>query len=244
MKTARKNARRASALVAKAAGLAWGVRAGVGAGDLAGWRTALSLATIMLAARTGLAGPEGAQVVRGDVSISRSGNETLIRAGRNSIINYRSFDIAGHESVRFIQPDANSRVLNRIGGASPTRIDGALTANGRVYIVNPAGVVFGGGARVNVAGIFAAAGQMSDADFVRGKDRFSLSGSVVNEGSITGSFVGLLGKHAANMGTIVAPDGAVVMAAGADVYVGQRDGTTYTGAKLTVSRSRGIGRRC
>lgn len=239
MKTARKNARRASALVAKAAGLAWGVRAGVGAGDLAGWRTALSLATIMLAARTGLAGPEGAQVVRGDVSISRSGNETLIRAGRNSIINYRSFDIAGHESVRFIQPDANSRVLNRIGGASPTRIDGALTANGRVYIVNPAGVVFGGGARVNVAGIFAAAGQMSDADFVRGKDRFSLTGSVVNEGSITGSFVGLLGKHTANMGTIMAPDGAVVMAAGADVYVGQRDGTTYVKVEGAASAPAG-----
>lgn len=235
MKTARMNARRASALVARASGMAWGVRGG----ELAGWRTALSLAAIMLAARTGLAGPEGAQVVRGDVSISREGNQTLIRAGRNSIINYRSFDIAGHESVRFIQPDAGSRVLNRISGASPTRIDGALTANGRVYIVNPAGVVFGQGSRVNVAGLFAAAGQMSDADFARGQDRFRLTGAVVNEGSITGSFVGLLGKHASNMGTILAPDGAVVLAAGSDVYVGQRDGTTYVRVEGVASAPAG-----
>lgn len=201
--------------------------AGVRAGVLRGWRGAAAAGALVLAASGALGEPEGARVVRGDVSIQRNGSETLIRASRNSIINYRSFDIAGHESVRFIQPDASSRVLNRIQSASPTRIDGSLTANGRVYIVNPAGVVFGQGSVVNVNGLFAAAGNISDESFLRGQDRFTLSGSVVNEGTITGSFVGLLGRHASNVGSIVAPNGAVVMAAGQDVYVGEHGGNVY-----------------
>src|SRR5262245_50673922 len=67
-------------------------------------------AAVALAASAVLAGPEGAQVARGDVRITRNGAETVIRAGNNSIINYRSFDIARHETVRFIQPSASSRV--------------------------------------------------------------------------------------------------------------------------------------
>lgn len=196
-------------------------------GWLGGWKAALSVGTLALAAGGALAGPEGAQVVRGNVSISRNGSETLITAGRNSIINYRSFDIGANESVRFIQPDAAARVLNRINSAAPTRIDGGLSANGRVYIVNPAGVVFGSGSIVNVNSLFAAAGHLSDSDFLNGNDRFKLTGSVANQGQINASFVSLLGSHVSNMGTIVAPRGAVVLAAGSDVYLGEHGGNIY-----------------
>ena len=185
----------------------------------------LGAVLVALLASAAVAGPEGARVVRGDVTITRNGAETLIRAGRNSIIDYRSFDIARGETVRFQQPDAAARVLNRVQSAQPTRIDGSLLANGRVYIVNPSGVLFGATARVDVAGLYAAAGRMSDSDFVRGLDRFTdLSGRVVNEGHITADFVGLLGRSIGNAGSIEAPRGAVVMAAGEDVLVGRRDG--------------------
>src|SRR3954471_10740122 len=127
----------------------------LGLGRLGGWTRALSGALIAAACAPAMAGPQGAQVVRGNVDISRNGNQTLIRASRNSIINYRSFDIGASESVRFVQPDASSRVLNRINSAAPTRIDGAIYANGRVYIVNPAGVLFSKGATLDVAGLYA-----------------------------------------------------------------------------------------
>ena len=51
------------------------------------------------------AGPEGEQVVHGDVSFSRQGDLTQIHAGDGSIINYSSFDILPQETVQFIQPD-------------------------------------------------------------------------------------------------------------------------------------------
>jgi filamentous hemagglutinin family protein len=176
-----------------------------------------------------LAGPEGSQTVRGNVTITKQGDETVIRASDRSIINHRSFDIATTERVRFIQPGADARVLNRITGAAPTRIDGALTANGRVYIVNPAGVVFGRTATVDVAGLFAAAGKLSDADFVSGVDRVTnMTGRVANEGTIRAARnVTLTGSQVANLGTIVSPQGSVALAAGENIVVSDRGSTMF-----------------
>ena len=107
--------------------------------------TLLAMALVMqpLLSSAVLAAPRGAEVVHGDVQFSTSGNHTVIEASDRSIINYAGFDIAGHETVQFIQPNELARVLNRISHAAPTQIDGALLANGQVYIVNPAGVYFG-----------------------------------------------------------------------------------------------------
>lgn len=194
---------------------------------LSGWRSAAS-ALALLIASPALAGPEGAQVVRGNVQIERNGNQTVIRAGDRSIINYRNFNIGVNESVQFIQPGSQSRVLNRINSAAPTRIDGSLSANGRVYIVNPAGVVFGRGSVVNVSGLFAAAGNISDRDFVNGVDRVTgMTGSVINHGDLQGQSIVLAGSSVANMGNIVAPEGTVAMAAGQDMVISQRDGAMH-----------------
>ena len=195
-------------------------------GKRGGW--SVGLMGVLLSSSSAFAGPEGAQVVRGDVSITRNGTETLIRAGRNSIINYRNFDIGANESVRFLQPDAQSRVLNRIYSGSPTRIDGSLSANGRVYLVNPAGVLFSGTARLDVNRLYAAAGNIQDNDFIRGINRFTdLKGNVINEGLITSDFVALLGKTVGNSGQIIAPQGTVVMASGEDILVGERNGNMF-----------------
>ena len=99
------------------------------------------------------AGPSGEQVVAGDVAFERSGDITVINASNGSIINYQQFDVLPHETVQFVQPDALSRVLNRVTGPDPSAIAGTLLANGIVYIVNPAGVYFANGALVNVGGI-------------------------------------------------------------------------------------------
>src|SRR5437868_14946911 len=122
-------AHRASSLINRAEGLRLGSLLGLGRAG--GWTRVLAGALVAAACSNALAGPEGAAVVRGNVSISRDGAPTLIRAGRNSIINYRSFDIGSGESVRFIQPAASSRVLNRITTACPTRIDGGLFPHAR-----------------------------------------------------------------------------------------------------------------
>lgn len=73
---------------------------------------------------TALAGPEGTRVVHGTADITQSGSETVIRTSNRAILNHAQFNIAPDETVRFLQPDAASRVLNRITGSRPTLIEG------------------------------------------------------------------------------------------------------------------------
>jgi len=169
-----------------------------------------------------LAGPEGAEVVHGQVSFQQSGLNTTIHASDKSIINYRSFDIARPEVVQFMQPSSSASVLNRILSANPTSIDGTLLANGRVFFVNPAGVIIGGGARINVNQLVASGLNISNDSFINGQYEFvGGGGTVANYGDISAQSVYLVGKQVTNVGNINCPDGYVVMAAGDRVFLGQ-----------------------
>ncbi len=169
-----------------------------------------------------LAGPEGAQVVNGQVSFQQSGYNTTITASDKSIINYSSFDIARPEIVQFIQPGSSASVLNRILSANPTNINGTLLANGSVFFVNPAGVYFGAGARVNVNQLVASGLNITNSDFINGRYNFAGgNGSVINSGDISAEKVYLIGRQVANSGSISCPAGYVVMASGDRVFLGE-----------------------
>ena len=137
-------------------------------------KTALSLGMTLAASMAVSATVQAAapivvtQVEHGSAGFATSGNTTTITAANQTIIDYSKFDIPTGDTVRFIQPGSTATVLNRISGASPTAIDGNLFANGIVYMVNPAGVMFGQGAVINVGQIFAAAGNLSNSDFLQG----------------------------------------------------------------------------
>ncbi len=175
------------------------------------------------------AGPEGERVVAGQAGFRRFGPQTTITASHGAIINYHSFNIGPMESVRFIQPSSDSRVLNRIDGPDPSVIAGRLVANGIVYIMNPSGVYFRQGALVNVGQIYAGAARLTDADFLAGRNHFTdVSGNVVNEGVInTQTGATLVGQVVANEGVINASAGVVAMASGDDVLVGEAGGNVY-----------------
>ncbi len=169
-----------------------------------------------------LAGPEGAEVVHGQVSFQQSGLNTTIHASDKSIINYKSFDIARPEVVQFVQPSSSASVLNRILSANPTNIDGTLLANGRVFFINPAGVIIGSGARINVNQLVASGLNISNDSFINGQYEFvGGGGTVANYGDIFARSVYLVGKQVTNVGNINCPDGYVVMAAGDRVFLGQ-----------------------
>ncbi|MCP3902232.1 MAG: filamentous hemagglutinin N-terminal domain-containing protein, partial [Planctomycetes bacterium] len=178
----------------------------------------------------------GAQIVVGDVTFIHDGYQTIIQASDGSIINYLSFNILPWETIQFIQPHQYARVLNRVTGPEPSVIGGRLLSNGQVYIVNPAGVYFTGGSTVDVAGLYAAAGNITDEDFTTFNDRFSLTGDVVNAGHINGKDVHLMGRRVANHGAITSNGGIITMLAGDDVYIsrlGERISVHVDGAELT-----------
>ena len=183
-------------------------------------RAGLLVVALHISAVPTFAGPDVAAVVHGAAQFDQSGHYTSIRSSDGAIINYHSFDIARPETVEFIQPSTDASVLNRILSANPTTIDGTLLANGRVFFVNPAGVIFGESAQVNVAQLVASALDISNSDFLNGRYDFKGGqGAVINEGSISAEQAYLIGKQVANLGKIDCPGGYVVMAAGDRVFL-------------------------
>jgi filamentous hemagglutinin family protein len=169
-------------------------------------------------------------VAAGTAAVSRAGAVTTVRTGsERTIINYSRLSVPSGETLQFVQPSATSRVLNRIAGTEPTKIDGALLSNGRVYLVNPAGVMFGQGAVINVGGLFAAAGHLRDEDFLAGNNLFTGNvGTVRNDGLIRAGEVHLVGQNVANFGSIVTTGeaGIVTMTAGKEVFIGEAGSPT------------------
>jgi filamentous hemagglutinin family protein len=160
------------------------------------------------------------RVVAGSATVQQVGNDMIIHAADKTIINYNQFNIAAGTSVQFVQPGATSWVLNRIVTASPSQINGTLTANGIIYLVNPAGVMFGKNSIINVGQLYAAAANISNTDALAGLNHFTAaSGSVVNQGTITAGDVYLVGMHVVNGGSILAGSGTVALVAGSDVYL-------------------------
>ncbi|MEN6413105.1 MAG: YDG domain-containing protein [Veillonellales bacterium] len=180
----------------------------------------VAAASILFSTMTGAyASPQGGQVVSGAGSIAQKGNTTNITQTTDKMgINWQSFNIAANEKVNFYQPGASSVALNRVLGNNASSIYGQLNANGKVFLINPNGVLFAKGAQVNVGGLVASTLSLSDKDFQTGKYNFTGNGgSVVNQGTITatdGGSVALLGGQVSNQGVIVANKGTVALGTG------------------------------
>ena len=189
-------------------------------------RSVLLAATALLALGVApvAAGPEGGSVVGGAATIQGQGGPAVIvnQSTPSAIINWNTFNIRANESVRFNQPSASSVALNRVtGGLGPSEIMGTLTANGRVFIINRDGILFGPGSVVNTAGFLATTNDIKNADFMAGRYNFNIPGrpdaSIVNQGRITatsGGFAALVAPGVRNSGTITATLGTVALASG------------------------------
>ncbi len=180
---------------------------------------ALAIAVMLAFAPNVFALPTGGAVSAGGATISTSGSTTTIgQTTQNAAINWQAFSIGAGEAVRFVQPGSSSVALNRVLGPDPSSILGSLSANGKVFLVNPNGILFGQGAQVNVGGLVASTRSITDADFMAGTYKFSgtSSASIVNRGSINadGGYVALLGANVSNEGVISARLGTVVLASG------------------------------
>lgn len=171
------------------------------------------------------ANPNGGTVVNGSASFNTNGNTLTVTNTPGTIINWQGFSINSNEITHFAQQSASSAVLNRVITSNPSVILGTLSSNGRVFLVNPGGIVFGAGSTVNVAGMVATSLNLSDADFLAGRGNFTLTPgaqAVSNAGNITaqsGGEIYLIAPNVENSGVITAPNGEILLAAGHEVQL-------------------------
>lgn len=167
--------------------------------------------------------PKGHSVAAGSASVSEMGSTMEIQASERAIINWDEFSIQKGEITRFVQPGADSAVLNRVSQGI-SKIDGLLEANGRVYLVNPNGMVVGPSGCIQAESFIASTLDLENEDFFKNQELLFQGNSkarLINFGkiSVTGGDVFLLGRAVVNEGLIEAGEGIVGLAAGSEILL-------------------------
>jgi filamentous hemagglutinin family protein len=180
-------------------------------------------ASMALGPSAALALPQQGQVAHGQVDLStQAGRMQIEQMSQLGVIEWQDFSIGNGERVDINQLNVDAALLNRVTGADPSQILGKLNANGRVYVVNPNGVLVGPGARINTAEFIASTLDLSDADFLNGGDlsfRGDSEAGVINLGEIktdNGDLI-LVAQVVENAGTLEADKGTVALGAGQKV---------------------------
>lgn len=114
----------------------------------------------------------------------RIGAELGTMRGANLYHSFQTFDVNTGESATFTGPNSIQHVISRVTGGKNSYIDGALRSEvgqADVYLINPAGVVMGPNAMVDVPGAF----HVSTADELRFADGKVYSASDPGRSTLT-----------------------------------------------------------
>ncbi|MGB0561720.1 MAG: CHAT domain-containing protein [Spirulinaceae cyanobacterium] len=154
------------------------------------------------------------------------------QAGANLFHSFQDFGLSSGEIANFLSNPSVSNIFGRVTGGNASIIDGLIQANPNLYLMNPAGMVFGANASLNVGGDFFATTSdrigFTDGEFnatgfndyttlVGTPNQFAFlseqPGAIVNFGELTTTGdLTLLGGTVVNQGEIVAT-GKVAIAA-------------------------------
>ncbi|MEM8503764.1 MAG: CHAT domain-containing protein [Cyanobacteria bacterium P01_D01_bin.1] len=141
----------------------------------------------------------------------------------NLFHSFEQFDITESQTANFITTDSISNVIGKIKSSEASNIHGMLQISGSeasLYLLNPAGILIGADAKLNLLGGFTA----TTAESVSFEDGGEVSvfqfnepeGAVVNQGSLSVSeseSIGLIGGSVINDGTLSAPQGSIAVIA-------------------------------
>ncbi|MBE9010944.1 CHAT domain-containing protein, partial [Pseudanabaenaceae cyanobacterium LEGE 13415] len=145
-----------------------------------------------------------------------------IEAGTNLFHSFDRFNLDANQTATFFANPAIQNILSRVINGEPSRINGLLQVNGNANLVlmNPAGILFGATARIDVPGSFTATTASrigigsSEFNAVGSNDyanligtpanfEFGTSGGIFNAGNlIAGQNVSLFGGAVLNIGTL------------------------------------------
>ncbi|MFG6098158.1 CHAT domain-containing protein [Leptothoe sp. ISB3NOV94-8A] len=158
------------------------------------------------------------------------------QAGSNLFHSFEQFNLDQHQTANFLTTSNTHTVIGQVIGGTASNIDGLLQVTGSnadLYLVNPAGLLFGPNARLDLGGSFTATTAthlgtddqwfeiMGDPDYstlVTPPSHFGFSypSTIINQGQLTvreGHSLRLLASQVTNTGTLSAPDGEITLLA-------------------------------
>ncbi len=165
----------------------------------------------------------------GTITVSQLGGGTTqdMTATHGAIGNFSDFDIATTHTVTCVQGAPTNAAMFKVNG-NGTEIYGTFSSDGRIYLIDPAGILIGGGATINVSQLVASSLDLSPEAFTEGltSGSFLFTGgadadTVENQGTIYADAIALIGRTVLNTGSLNALNGYVVMAAGETVTISE-----------------------
>ncbi|MFE1746250.1 CHAT domain-containing protein [Coleofasciculus sp. H7-2] len=156
----------------------------------------------------------------------------------NLFHSFTQFGLSQGEIANFISSPSIQNILGRVTGGDPSVINGLLQVSGgnsNLFLMNPAGIIFGAGASLNVPGSFTATtatgikfdsgwfnaiGSNSYAALLGTPNTFAFAtpqtpGAIVNEAQLAvkdGQDLSLLGGTVISLGNLSAPGGSITVA--------------------------------
>ena len=166
------------------------------------------------------AAPTGGVITGGSGEITQVDTATNIQQDTLRLdINWQTFSTGVTESINFFQPTSDSVAINRVIGGVPSELRGALNANGRVFVLNNAGITFYSTSHVNVGALLATTADVVSEDGTKLVFSDGSYGVVSNQGEIhvsNGGFAILAAPHVENTGIVQANLGLIQLASTTD----------------------------
>lgn len=173
--------------------------------------------------------------------------------GNNLFHSFGSFNVNQGQTVTFQENTTNTldNVISRVTGGMVSDINGSLVStpggHANFYLVNPAGVMFGSSASINVAGDF----HVSTADELRFKDGAVYSATNPNSSTLTAEAPAAFGFSAASQAnnSLLQVDGAALTVnpgktidmVGGKINVGNGASLTAEGGEIRLVSRQGAG---
>ena len=168
--------------------------------------------------------PSGMDVTAGNATKQITGNTLQINADNNTVINWNDFSISKGEITKFVMPSSSSAVLNRVVGNTQSNILGSLLSNGKIYLINPSGIIIGKDAIINTSSFIASTFDLLNEEFLKGGDLLFSGDSkekIINLGKIqaTDGDAILIARQIENKGSIEATNGVAAIGAGKEILL-------------------------
>ncbi|MGF1494123.1 MAG: CHAT domain-containing protein [Microcoleaceae cyanobacterium] len=179
-----------------------------------------------------------------NTTVNQTGNQIDINGGQlsgdggNLFHSFTRFNVETGQVANFLANDSIQNILSRVVGGEASQINGLIQvtgSNANLFLVNPAGIVFGAAAQLNVPAAFTATTATGIGfesgwfNVLESNDYSSLvgtptsfafataaPGSIVNSGQLEvkpGQPLTLIGGTVVNTGELIAPGGSVTVAA-------------------------------
>lgn len=207
------------------------------------WSGIWALAVVCSSGQMGLAQSIAPAADGTGTVVNQFGNRLDIsggtQAGSNLYQSFQRFGLDQNQIANFLSNPGIQNILGRVVGGDPSVINGLIQVTGgnsNLFLVNPAGVVFGSNASLNVPASFTATtangiqvgnqwfGVNTDAQSLQtlagSPNAFAFTtsqpGAIFNAGNLAvapGQSLTLVGGAVLNTGTLTAPGGAITIAA-------------------------------